>query len=54
VRVTLAKRLQQTDWKWLVGIILTALVIPALWRWWDSRQKKAQAAKAGGSKKGDG
>lgn len=47
VRVTLAKRLQQFDWKWIVGILLTALVIPAIWRWVDSRQKKANAAKPG-------
>ena len=31
VTVTLGQRLQMIDWKWLVGILLTLLSIPALW-----------------------
>jgi hypothetical protein len=30
----------QFDWEWLVGIVLTAILIPALWRTIDWRQKK--------------
>ena len=32
--------LQNFDWKWLVGILLTALLIPAIWRYIDQRNKK--------------
>jgi hypothetical protein len=31
VTVTIGQRLQMIDWKWLVGILLTLLSIPALW-----------------------
>jgi len=36
------------DWKWLAGILLTAILIPALWRFIDQRNKKKEAA--GGAK----
>lgn len=45
VTVTLSRRLQQFDWKWLFGIILPALLIPAIWRWIDSRQKQKPGSK---------
>ena len=41
VNVTIAQRIQSIDWKWLAGILITALLIPALWRWIDNRKKKA-------------
>jgi hypothetical protein len=31
------------DWKWLVGILLTAILIPAFWRFIDQRNKKNAA-----------
>lgn len=40
VKVTLAQWLQSLDWKWILGIILTAIAIPAFWRFIDSRKKK--------------
>jgi hypothetical protein len=41
VNVTLAQRLAHFDWKWLVGILLTGMLIPAIWRFIDRRQKRA-------------
>ena len=40
VRVTLGQRLLQLDWKWILGILLSAIFIPAFWRWADKRNKK--------------
>ena len=31
VTVTIGQRLQVIDWKWLVGILLTLISIPAIW-----------------------
>ena len=39
VNVTVAQRIQSIDWKWLAGILITALLIPAFWRWIDNRKK---------------
>jgi hypothetical protein len=39
VEVTLTERLLTYDWEWLASLILTAILIPALWRWWDGRKK---------------
>lgn len=41
VNVTVAQRIQSIDWKWLAGILITALLIPAFWRWIDNRKKGA-------------
>ncbi len=46
VQVTLAQRIESLDWKWFAGILLTALLIPAFWRWMDSRKKKSDSKKA--------
>ena len=40
VKVTAAQRLGSLDWKWIIGILITALLIPAFWRWLDYRKKK--------------
>lgn len=40
VNVSFGQRLQRLDWKWIGGILLTAILIPALWRWIDSRNKQ--------------
>ena len=40
VNVTIAQRLGSVDWKWIVGILITAMLIPAFWRWMDYRKKK--------------
>jgi len=40
VKVTVAQRLGSLDWKWIVGILITALLIPAFWRWLDQRKKR--------------
>jgi hypothetical protein len=42
VKVTFIQRVQQFDWKWIAGIIITLIGIPALWRYIDSRNKKAK------------
>ena len=39
VKVTPVQRLRSVDWKWLVGILVTLLVIPAFWRWYDNKRK---------------
>jgi hypothetical protein len=41
VKVTFTKRIGSLDWGWIAGILLTALLIPAFWRWMDQRRKKA-------------
>lgn len=41
VEITAAQRLLLVlDWKWLGGIIVTAILIPAFWRWVDQRKKQ--------------
>ena len=43
VKVTLVNQIKSLDWKWIIGIIVTALLIPGFWRWIDARNKnKAQ------------
>jgi hypothetical protein len=39
VNVTITQRIKSIDWKWLAGILITALLIPAFWRWIDNRKK---------------
>ena len=41
VKVSMAQRISSWDWEWIAGILLTALLIPAFWRWMDQRRKKA-------------
>lgn len=45
VQVTFGQQLSQFDWKWIIGILLTAILIPAFWRWRDSRKKKEELTK---------
>ncbi len=45
VKVTVAQRLDSLDWKWIAGILITALLIPAFWRWLDQRKKKSHRKK---------
>ena len=40
VKVTVAQRLGSLDWEWIVGILATAVLIPAFWRWLDQRKKR--------------
>jgi len=42
VKVTLGQRLLMLDWKWILGILLTAILIPAFWRWIDKKKKEAE------------
>ena len=42
VKVTFAQWLGSLDWKWIVGVLVTALLIPAFWRWIDRRKKQAE------------
>lgn len=42
VEVTLTQRLLLLDWKWIIGIIVTAVLIPGFWRWVDQRKKQAE------------
>jgi len=44
INVTLGQRLMMLDWKWVIGILVTALLIPALWRWIDKRNKEKEKA----------
>jgi hypothetical protein len=49
ISVSAAQRLKFFDWKWLAGIILTAVLVPAFWREIDLRKKKKM--KKNGSKR---
>lgn len=42
VKVTLLDKLQSLGWYWIAGILVTALLIPAFWRWMDQRNKKSK------------
>jgi hypothetical protein len=42
VKVTLGQRVQAFDWKWIAGIVITLIGIPALWRYIDNRNKKVK------------
>lgn len=39
VEVTIIDRIKFLDWKWIIGILVTALFIPLFWRWYDGRKK---------------
>jgi len=42
VEVTLGQRIKMLDWKWIAGIVIGMLLIPAFWRWFDSKKKKTE------------
>jgi multisubunit Na+/H+ antiporter MnhC subunit len=42
VKVTFGQQLRSLDWKWIVGVAVTALLIPAFWRWYDQRKKQTE------------
>ncbi len=44
ITVTPGQWFQNFDWKWLIGILLTAILIPAMWRIIDRNSKKKQRA----------
>lgn len=44
VQVNFVQRLIMLDWQWLLGILITALLIPAFWRWFDKRKKQDKPA----------
>ena len=45
VNVTLGQVLGSLDWKWIIGILVTAIAIPAFWRWFDLRKKQSEQNK---------
>jgi len=44
VEVTLSQRFAALDWKWIIGIVMTALLILASWRGINSRSKRSETA----------
>ena len=44
VGVSMVQRILMLDWKWIAGILVTALFIPAFWRWVDQRRKPIESA----------
>ena len=42
VEVPFDQRIKRLDWEWVAGILLTAILIPAFWRWMDSRKKQRE------------
>ena len=44
VEVSIVQRFLMLDWKWIAGILVTALFIPAFWRWMDQRRKPTEPA----------
>lgn len=47
VNVTWGQRLQTIDWKWILGLVLTSFIIPAIKQWLDSRKTKKTASQKG-------
>jgi hypothetical protein len=45
VRVTASQWLGSLDWKWIIGILATALIIPLFFRWYDRTRKIADEQK---------
>lgn len=45
VQVTLGQRIADLDWKWILGIVLPLIAIPAFWRWYDRKRQKNTATK---------
>jgi hypothetical protein len=43
VEVSMIQRILMLDWKWISGILVTAFLIPAFWRWIDQRKKQTEA-----------
>jgi len=44
VEVSMVQRFLMLDWKWIAGILVTALFIPAFWRWIDQRRSPTEPA----------
>jgi hypothetical protein len=42
IEVTLIQRVKSLDWGWFIGVFVTAIAIPALWRWVDQRKKQVE------------
>lgn len=40
VTVSFNQFIKTLDWKWVLPTVITALLIPAFWRWYDRRKKK--------------
>ncbi len=40
VHITAGEWLKRLDWKWLAGMLITLVLIPALWKWVDRKRKK--------------
>lgn len=40
VEISFIQRLVMFDWQWILGILITALLIPAFWRWYEKRKKQ--------------
>lgn len=40
VEVTPMQSLQKLDWKWIFGIVVTLLLVPGFWRWFDQRSRQ--------------
>jgi hypothetical protein len=40
IEVTFIQRVKSLDWGWFIGVFVTAIAIPALWRWVDQRRKQ--------------
>ncbi len=46
VKITLAQRIKSLDWKWVIATIISAILIPAFWRWADNKKKEEKKSKA--------
>jgi len=42
VNVTFRKWLSSLDWKWIAGVLVTALLVPGFWRWYDRPKKDSE------------
>jgi len=40
IKVTVFQRIASLDWAWIIGILVSAIAIPAFWRWYDNKNKQ--------------
>ena len=46
VDVSTIDQIKSLDWKWIIGILVTMLLIPAFWRWIDRKKKDSPDEKS--------
>jgi len=50
IKVTMLQHVEALDWGWIIGILVSAIAIPAFWRWYDNRRKQNSPKRKGSPK----